>query len=268
MAPVLSLSLTNIHPRKKTRMSTSRSSACNLCRAVFLAGLFLGCIGATVEAEEPAALPKATIDGIGPGWRELSESDFTNVNCEPDTWTWKDGTAHCTGQPVGVIRTVKEYGNFELVAQWRHLKSGGNSGIFVWTIPDSLKDLKPGRLPHGIEVQVLDHGYTEQYEKQSKKKADWFTTNGDVFPVGAMKLTPFPPVSPDGSRSFPRKELSKGINEWNHYYVRAINGEVRLWVNGEEVSGGTGANPRSGYLCLESEGSPVEFRNLRIRELP
>ena len=50
--------------------------------------------------------------------------------------------------------------------------------------------------------------------------------------------------------------------------VRAANGEVRLWVNGEEVSGGTGCEPRSGFLCLESEGAPVEFRGLRLRELP
>jgi hypothetical protein len=116
-------------------------------------------------------------------------------------------------------------------------------------------------------VQVLDHGFTEQYEKQTGKKADWFTTNGDVFPV-KVKMTPFPPLSPDGSRSFPKQQLSKGINEWNHYYVRAINGEVRLWVNGTEVSGGSGCDPRSGYLCLESEGSPIDFRNLRLRELP
>jgi hypothetical protein len=81
-------------------------------------------------------------------------------------------------------------------------------------------------------------------------------------------MKPFPPVSPDGSRSFPTKELSRGVNEWNHYYIRAINGEVRLWVNGEEVSGGADCNPATGFLCLESEGSPVEFRNLRIRELP
>ena len=70
------------------------------------------------------------------------------------------------------------------------------------------------------------------------------------------------------AQPFPRKNLSKGIGEWNHYYIRAINGEVRLWVNGEEVSGGTGCTPANGYLCLESEGSPVEFRNLRIREVP
>ena len=81
-------------------------------------------------------------------------------------------------------------------------------------------------------------------------------------------MQPFPPVSPDGSRSFPRKNLSKGIGEWNHYYVRAINGEVRLWVNGEEVSGGTEVRPATGHLCLESEGAPMEFRELRIRELP
>jgi hypothetical protein len=43
---------------------------------------------------------------------------------------------------------------------------------------------------------------------------------------------------------------------------------VRLWVNGHEVSGGTRCVPASGHLCLESEGAPVEFRRLRIRELP
>ena len=51
-------------------------------------------------------------------------------------------------------------------------------------------------------------------------------------------------------------------------YVRAINGEIRLWVNGEEVSGGRNVRPATGYLCLESEGAPVEFKELRIRELP
>jgi len=50
--------------------------------------------------------------------------------------------------------------------------------------------------------------------------------------------------------------------------VRCINGEVRLWVNGEQVSGGNGCEPSSGFLCLESEGSPVDFKDLRIRELP
>jgi hypothetical protein len=46
------------------------------------------------------------------------------------------------------------------------------------------------------------------------------------------------------------------------------NDEVRLWVNREKVSGGNGCKPPIGQLCLGSEGSPVEFRNIRIRELP
>jgi hypothetical protein len=227
-----------------------------------------GLLASPAVSAEDADLPKAYIDGSGPGWRALGEKDFVNVNCDADTWSWQDGVAHCTGKPVGVIRSQRPIANFELVAQWRHLKPAGNSGIFVWTIEESLKDLKPGKLPHGIEVQVLDLGYKEQYEAKTGKKADWFTTHGDVFSVGAAKMHPFPPVSPDGRRSFPRKELTKGAGEWNHYYVRAVNGEVRLWVNGEEVSGGTGCEPARGFLCLESEGSPVEFKNLRIRELP
>jgi hypothetical protein len=226
------------------------------------------CLFICASGSAQESLPKATIDGTGPGWQELGEKDFVNVNGDKDTWSWKEGVIQCTGKPTGVMRTQKQYKNFELVVQWRHLKSAGNSGVFVWTPEKSLADLKPGKLPEGIEVQVLDHGYKEQYEKNSGKKADWFTTNGDVFPVGSSKMTPFPPVAPDGKRSFPRKELSKGINEWNHYYIRAINGEVRLWVNGEEVSGGTGCDPASGFLCLESEGSPIEFKNVRIRELP
>lgn len=223
---------------------------------------------AAFDENKPESLPKAFINGEGPGWKALEASDFTDANCPPETFVWKDGVVHCKGTPVGVLRSKKPYTNFELVAQWRHLRSAGNSGIFVWSPLESINALKLNQLPHGIEIQVLDLGYTEQYEKQTGKKADWFTTHGDVFPVGSSNMKPFPPAAPDGRRSFPTKHLSKGVNQWNHYYVRCINGEVRLWVNGEEVSGGTNCEPRTGYLALESEGSPVEFRQLRIRELP
>ncbi len=232
------------------------------------------CIVLVLESQDPAASAPAArnllIDGTGPGWRKLGKDDFVNVNCHDDTWSFKDGGFQATGKPVGVIRTKKQIKNLELVVEWRHLKKAGNSGVFVWATPASIKNLEmgKGRLPHGIEVQVLDLGYAEHYEKRYKKKSDWFTCHGDVFPVGPVKMKAFPPVAPNGKRSFPSKNLSKGVGEWNHYYIRAINGEVRLWVNGEEVSGGTDCDPANGYLCLESEGSPVEFRNLRIRELP
>ena len=232
---------------------------------LLVSGLVL--CGVICSAEE--IVTKAFVDGAGPGWRSLGEADFTNVNCYSNTWRFEGDRIHCTGQPIGVMRTLKTFTNFEAVVLWRHLKPAGNSGMFVWAGAAGLEELPPGKLPRlGIEVQMLDHAYADQYEKKNGRKGDWFTTNGDIFAVGNSKLKPFPPLSPGGERSFPRKQLSKGAGEWNHYYVRCINGEVRLWVNGEEVSGGSGAEPSSGFICLESEGSPIEFRGLRVRELP
>jgi hypothetical protein len=237
------------------------------------------CASVTSQAQDngSAAAPgqngsgtvRAVIDDETQGWRSLAEVDFALVNTPENTWAWKNGVLHCTGKPTGVLRTKQEFKNFEMVVEWMHEKSAGNSGVFVWTTPDSLEKLTlegQQRLPDGIEVQILDHGFTEMM-KAKGAATDWFGTHGDVFPVRA-KMTPFPPVSPNGSRSFPRKNLSKGHGLWNHYYIRAINGEVRLWVNGEEVSGGTAIEPAKGFLCLESEGSPIQFRRLRIRELP
>lgn len=219
-----------------------------------------------ITAEEKTS---AIINDQAPGFRDLVAEDFTKVNSTDATWTWKNGTLHCSGDPVSVLRTSKEYKNFELCVEWMHEKAAGNSGVFVWTTPESIRKLtengKPG-LPQGIEVQVLDPGFADVMKK-SGKSTDWFTCHGDVFPVG-VKMKPFEPISPDGSRSFPRQNLCLGHGQWNHYYIRAINGEVRLWVNGHEVSGGAECNPASGFLCLESEGSPIQFRKLRIRELP
>ena len=65
---------------------------------------------------------KNMVDATGPGWKALTEEDFVDVNCGPQNWSWKDGVVHGTGQPVGVIRTRKSFTNFELVAQWRHLR--------------------------------------------------------------------------------------------------------------------------------------------------
>jgi hypothetical protein len=232
--------------------------------ALFLA---LATLPLAAHAEDSAA-PRAFIDGSGPGWRALGEADFVNVNCDPDTWTWREDGVDCTGQPIGILRSTRAYTNFEMVLEWRHLRRSGNSGIFVWIPEESWRGLTRGQLPQGIEFQILDHGYAEDYAKEHGRQSEWFTTHGDVFPTGASKMTPFPPAAPRGERSFPSKNLSRGYGEWNHYYIRCINGEVRLWVNGEEVSGGTHCSPATGYLALESEGSPIEFRRLRIREVP
>ncbi len=114
---------------------------------------------------------QSVLVGDGPDWRVLGAADFQMVNGDQDTWTWDGSLVKCTGKPVGVTRSIRTYKNFELVASWRHLSSGGNSGIFVWAPESVLKDLPKGALPGaGIEVQVLDHGYTEQYERSSGRR--------------------------------------------------------------------------------------------------
>jgi hypothetical protein len=182
---------------------------------------------------------------------------WINVNCAPETWTVKDGMIHCTGYPTGALRTTNQYENFILELEWRHLRSGGNSGVFIWGSPIAAPGVPFLR---AIEVQVLDHGFNVP------GKNEWYTTHGDVFPIHGATMKPF--GRHHGMRSFPSEERSKGTPEWNHYRIICSNGVIRLHVNGKEVSGGEDCNYRKGYLGLESEGAPIDFRNVRIKVLP
>lgn len=192
------------------------------------------------------------------GWVDLFNgkdlSNWVNVNCAPETWSVVDGVIRCTGKPIGALRTPRMYENFEMEVEWRHMKNAGNAGIFIWASPIAAKGQPFLR---AIEVQVLDHGYgnTKSY-----------TTHGDVFPIHGSTMVPL--GRHNGMRSFPSEERSKPSPEWNHYLITAKDGKLRLSVNGKEVSGGDDCNWRKGYVGLESEGSPTEWRKVRIRELP
>jgi len=217
------------------------------------------------------------------GWRRLTLADFVNVNGDATTWSERDGVIACSGLPVGGARSLRTYTNFELELDWRHLTHAGNSGVFLWCPESAFTGLAPGELPRsGIEVQVLDLGYESDWEAAHGAPSDWFTSHGDVFPVGDSRMTARMPQidyvdvagrrytvgSPESMRSFPTKRLVRPSGEWNHYLVRAVDGAVTLWVNGEEVNAGSACVPATGYLALEAEGAPVEFKNLRLRELP
>jgi hypothetical protein len=193
-------------------------------------------------------------DGFRPLFNGRDLTGWVNVNCAPETWSVKDGMVLCTGFPTGALRTEKQYENFIFEAEWRHMKSGGNAGIFIWSSPIAATGQPFLR---AIEVQVLDHGYGN---------TDNYTTHGDVFPIHGSTMKPF--GRHRGMRSFPSENRSKPSPEWNHYRVECRDGVLRLQVNGKEVSGGEDCVWRKGYLALESEGAPVEWRNLRIKELP
>ncbi|MEI2765488.1 MAG: DUF1080 domain-containing protein [Dermatophilaceae bacterium] len=162
-----------------------------------------------------------------------------------------DGKIYCTGKPVGGLRTVKQYENFIVELEWRHLQRSGNSGFFAW---GSAINAPGVPFLRGIEVQMLDHGYAEDFEKKNGKKSDWFTTHGDVFAIHGATMDYVGKTN--GKRSFPTEDRSKPSPEWNHYRIVANNGALRLHVNGKEISGGDNANYRKGYLALESEGAP------------
>src|SRR5436190_2844561 len=78
---------------------------------------------------------------------------WVNVNTKPETWSVRDGMIVCSGKPTGVMRTEKQYENFLLHVEWRHMEPGGNSGVFAWSAGtvDAGKDL-----PKGLEVQMLE----------------------------------------------------------------------------------------------------------------
>ncbi len=196
----------------------------------------------------------AAEDDFQPLFNGSDLSGWRPVNTAPSTWKVEEGMLKCSGKPIGELRTLKMYQNFILELEWRHMVPKGNAGVFVWA-----DDITAPGVPfhRGIEVQVLENAYG---------KSDWFTTHGDIFPIHGAKMTPV--NGRGGSRAFPTKELSKPSPEWNHYRIECRDGDISLAVNGEVVTRGKDCSPSKGYICLESEGGVVHYRNIRIKELP
>ena len=88
---------------------------------------------------------------------------------------------------------------------------------------------------------------------------------GDYFGVGGVEIVP---DNPRGKRSKSIENRCKGKGEWNTYDVVCTDGTIKLAVNGKFVNGISKASQKKGYICLESEGAEIHFRNLTITELP
>jgi hypothetical protein len=55
--------------------------------------------------------------------------------------------------------------------------------------------------------------------------------------------------------------------EWNTYEVTAKGRTLSVWVNGGVTSEFTGCEVPKGYIGLEAEGWPIEFRNIKLKEM-
>lgn len=210
--------------------------------------------------------PKGEGHVADPGFVDLFNgkdlSGWVDVNTSPDTWSVRDGMLICTGRPIGVMRSDKQYENFILIVEWRHMEAGGNSGVFLWS--DAIAD-REDTLPNGMEVQMLELDYVNQGKMRDGSKRPVAYVHGELF--GAGSLTGIPD-NPRGKRSKSLENRCKPRGEWNRYVVVAVDGTVKLSVNGKFVNGIRNSSVRKGYLCLESEGGEIHFRKIRLMKLP
>lgn len=190
-----------------------------------------------------------------------SDIEWINVNTAPDTWSRHKDELVCTGKPIGVMRSKKQYENFILHVEWKHMEAGGNSGVFIWS------DAIPGaenRLPNGVEVQMLELDWVKLNIRGGVEPPIAYV-HGELFGVGGVETLP---DNPRGTRSKSVENRCKGRGEWNTYDVVCVDGTVKLSVNGKFVNGLAKASQKKGYLCLESEGAEIHFRNFTLVELP
>jgi hypothetical protein len=148
---------------------------------------------------------------------------------EQSTFYVEDGLLKTTGSPNGYVRTEDVYANFVFHVEVRFEREG-NSGVLIHVQRDEV-------WPKGIECQL--------YQAHM----------GRIFPIRGATLT--------GGEMIQAAANPPG--EWNTFEVYSEEGRVATVLNGKLVGLAEGADPSVGYICLQSEGVPAEFRNIRIR---
>jgi hypothetical protein len=212
------------------------------------------------------ALNAAAADGLETSlFNGKDLTGWINVNTAPSTFTVsKDESGapiiRCTGNPTGILRTAKAYENFVLEFDWKHLSEPGNAGLFVWSDPYCSTGVPFSR---SIEVQIM-----LTPDNIDAKGRTMYTGQGDIFSIWGSKMTPDRPHPGGWERCLPSARMTKGAGEWNHYKVTCDKGVIKLAINGTEVSGCKDTTPRKGFICLESEGTEIWFKNFKLTELP
>lgn len=217
-----------------------------------LASLSLACL-LNVTAEElgvkaQPVRPTQTIQLFNgkdfAGWTKYITAE---PGSSPDvTWTVADGVIRCTGKPFGYLMTQQTYADFKLHVEyrWNGTSEQMNSGIFVLkTGPDTFF------LPKAIETQ-LKKGSAGDFVLLSKA-----TLNGLENPKNrSVKKLADASEKPDG--------------EWNSVDIVVKGNTIASSVNGVLQNTGKDAYTDAGQICLQSEGGPIEFRNITLAPLP
>ena len=188
--------------------------------------------------------------GFGQGFvslmpkRDVSELWTVEGKTPKEAWILKDGMIVCSGQPNGILRSKKVYRNYILRAEWRF--QGGweqTEGADHW--PNAGFFIHAGPMVNGWPVSFEVQGH--------------YGEAGSLFGVRGGKVT--------GAKRGPIVKDRPPFGSWDRYEITQQNGSIRVMLNGVLVNEGTGAEPSEGNICLQSEGWPVDYRNVAIKEL-
>ncbi len=191
------------------------------------------------------------------GWKVVSKVVSSDAPPAAPTWSVEKGVLKCTGTPNGYLATNDEYTNFELKLSWRYpanLKAG-NSGVLLFVQgPETV-------WPHSIEAQL-----------RSGKAGDlWLNPDANkVYPKLEVDQKQKDLANKEGRHFFRLQtstEPEKPFGEWNEYTIRCVKGAIRLTINDQLVNVATGGTLTRGKIALQSEGTPIEFRDLLLRTL-
>lgn len=179
------------------------------------------------------------------GWTcELSD---TNVKPE-EVWSVAEGVLVCKGNPVGYLRTEKEFENYSLTLEWRWPagSQAGNSGVLLHTS-------EPGALgiwPKSVEAQLAAG------------------EAGDIWVIGTTVDIENPDARRQGRRHLNLTDDSeKPVGEWNQCTIICQGSEITIQVNGALVNHVTNASVTRGAIGLQSEGAEIHFRNIKLQPL-
>jgi hypothetical protein len=202
-------------------------------------GLLIGVVGFAVAAEY--------------GWKELfNGKDLTGWVGKG--WIVEDGAI--ARKAGGMLYSAEQYGDFVLDLEFK-ISKGGNSGVFVRT--GDMKD----PVQTGFEIQVFD-----SVGKTKLGKHDC----GALYDALA-----------------PAKNVQKPLDQWNRMVITCKGNRITVEMNGEQIldadldkwtesrKNPDGSPnkfntplkdfPRKGYIGLQDHGSPVWYRNIKVKAL-
>ncbi|MCF2519668.1 DUF1080 domain-containing protein [Dyadobacter sp. CY351] len=170
----------------------------------------------------------------------------------------RNGLLISLGTPGGHLITNDQYENFRFTFQYRFAGKPGNCGALVFvSTPRALYEM----FPKSIEVQLMNQNAGDFWciqeditvpdmEKRRGPKEKW-GVNGD-------KLRRVPNLT-DGTE--------KPLGEWNSMTIECVKNSIKVWLNGVMVNYGYNATAQKGQIALQSEGSEVEFKEVKVASI-